>query len=249
MELNWSTFILEIINFLVLVWILKRFLYRPVLDVIARRREAIEQQSSESQQLRQEAETLKNQYQNRLADWEQERRQARETLTREMDQEQARQMEALQASLGREREKMQAAEECRQAEKTREIEHQALQQGAEFATRLLAMASGPELEKRLVDRVIGELAELSPQQSARLQAQWGEHPEQIALQSAYPLAAEQQQALEKQLAATVGKAIPVDYSRQPELLAGLQITIGAWVLQANIRDELRGFTEFARAVR
>ncbi len=38
MELNWSTLLLEIVNFLVLVWILKRFLYRPVLQVIEERR-------------------------------------------------------------------------------------------------------------------------------------------------------------------------------------------------------------------
>jgi len=42
LELSWSTFLLEIINFLVLVWILKHFLYKPVLDVIARRRSGIE---------------------------------------------------------------------------------------------------------------------------------------------------------------------------------------------------------------
>ena len=38
MELDWTTFILEIINFLVLVWILHRFLYQPVMNVIAQRR-------------------------------------------------------------------------------------------------------------------------------------------------------------------------------------------------------------------
>ena len=40
MQIDWTTFALEIINFLVLVWILKRFLYRPVLDTLARRRAA-----------------------------------------------------------------------------------------------------------------------------------------------------------------------------------------------------------------
>ena len=59
MELNWSTFLLEIINFLVLVWILKRFLYQPVLDVIARRRKAIEAQLAEALRLQDEAESLK----------------------------------------------------------------------------------------------------------------------------------------------------------------------------------------------
>jgi len=42
MELNWSTFLLEIINFLILVWILKHFFYKPILDVIAHRRADIE---------------------------------------------------------------------------------------------------------------------------------------------------------------------------------------------------------------
>ena len=52
MELNWSTFILEIINFLVLIWILKRFLYKPVLDVIARRRAGIEKTLSDAREMR-----------------------------------------------------------------------------------------------------------------------------------------------------------------------------------------------------
>ena len=43
MEWNWSTFVLEMINFLVLVWILKHFFYRPVLGVIERRQKSIDQ--------------------------------------------------------------------------------------------------------------------------------------------------------------------------------------------------------------
>ena len=41
-ELSWSTFILEVINFIVLVFILKHFFYKPVLTAIARRRESID---------------------------------------------------------------------------------------------------------------------------------------------------------------------------------------------------------------
>ena len=42
MELSWPTFFLEIINFLVLVWILKRFLYKPVLEAVAHRKAVID---------------------------------------------------------------------------------------------------------------------------------------------------------------------------------------------------------------
>lgn len=42
MELNWTTFTLEIINFLALLWILKRFLYQPVRATLAQRRAGVE---------------------------------------------------------------------------------------------------------------------------------------------------------------------------------------------------------------
>ena len=72
MELNSSTFILEIINFLILVWILKRFFYKPVLDIIARRKADIEETVAKAQTLQSNAENLEHQYESRLADWEKE---------------------------------------------------------------------------------------------------------------------------------------------------------------------------------
>ena len=105
MELNWSTFILEILNFLVLVWIMKRFFYKPLLRIIAERRDAIESQSAEALRLNEESVSLKEQYENRLSDWKQERQQARDTLNQEFENEKIRQLEALKNVLALEKEK------------------------------------------------------------------------------------------------------------------------------------------------
>lgn len=249
MELSWSTFLLEIINFLVLVWILKRFLYKPVLGVIARRRSGIEEQLAEARRLHDEADTLKAEYENRLADWEQERQRARDALAQEIDEERARQMEALQTTLAQEREKARVAESRRRAEAAREIEHHALQQSAQFASRLLTQAAGPELEARLFDLLVDNLSSLSSDQIAALRTQWGEPPEAIMVASAYPLPEDRRQRLEEALTGVTGFALPVQYARDTDLLAGLRITIGAWVLHADVRDELKGFAEFAHAAR
>ena len=66
MEFSLSTFVLELINFLVLVWILKRFLYRPVLDIIARRREQIDATMAEAKRIEDNAQALKQKYDERL---------------------------------------------------------------------------------------------------------------------------------------------------------------------------------------
>jgi F-type H+-transporting ATPase subunit b len=249
LELSWSTFVLEMINFLVLVWILKRFLYKPVLNVIARRRAGIENQLAEASRLHEDADTLKAEYENRLAAWDQERQQLRDTLAQELDTERAQQMEALQTALAQEREKAHVAESRRRAEAEREIERHALQQGAQFATRLLAEAAGPELEARLAELLQGGLSTLSEDRTTALRTQWGEPPETIRVTSAFPLPADRRQQIEKALSGVTGLGVPVVYEQDPKLVAGLRITIGAWVLQANLQDELKGFVEFAHATR
>jgi len=185
----------------------------------------------------------------RLADWDQERQHLRDTLAQDLDAERARQMETLQAALAQEQEKARVAESRRRAEAVRETEHHALQQGAQFATRLLAQAAGPELEARLVELLLDGLSALSRDQITALRTQWGEPPEAILVASVFPLPADRQQHLEKALREVTGLAIPVAYEQDPKLVAGLRITIGAWVLHANLRNELNGFAEFAHATR
>ena len=245
MELNWSTFLLEIFNFLVLVWILKRFLYQPVLDVIIRRRATIEKQLTEARQLHADSDTLKEQYENRLSDWEQERQKAMDKLLHEIEENRLQQLENLNTELAQQEEKNHVAKSRQDKQLIREIEQRALQQAAEFACRLLAEAAGPELEQRLFDLLLDGLKLMSADQISELGHKWGESPERILVTSAYPLADDQRHRLEDTLSRVTGLSAPVSYEQDVKLLAGLNITIGAWALQLNVRDELQGFTEFA----
>lgn len=247
MELSWSTFVLEIINFLVLVWILKRFLYQPVLDVIAQRRKAIEDRLSQAHTMEREAAALKDQYNGRLAAWESERRQARDELARQIEQERAHQLEDLHGALDREREKARVAGERALAEQKRVIEEQALRQAAEFSSRLLREASGPELEERLLGLLIEGLQGLSPEQLARLREHCGDASTRIDVASAYPLSSEQRERLTTAFGKAFGVPPALEFREDAQLLAGVRIVIGAWVLAVNVRDELTGFTELSLA--
>ena len=55
MEINWFTVIAQVINFLILVWLLKRFLYKPVLNAIAEREKKIAAQLSDAEVKKAEA--------------------------------------------------------------------------------------------------------------------------------------------------------------------------------------------------
>jgi F-type H+-transporting ATPase subunit b len=243
-QLSWSTFLLEIINFLVLVWILKRFFFRPVQEMIERRRAGIDKRIAEAKTQQTEAADLLQQYQGRLADWEQERQQARETLRRELEAERARGQAALEEQLAQAREKAQVADERRQADIVGRAEVTALLQGAEFASRLLRTAAGPETEARLIEMAIDELQKLPEERAKALRNNHGD-ASQVEILSAFPLSPAQRQRLEQALSKLITPRIPLKFAHQPELLAGLRITLGAWVVDANLKHELKDFASFA----
>jgi F-type H+-transporting ATPase subunit b len=248
MELNWSTFVLEIINFLILVWILKHFFYQPVLNVIARRRRSIEKTLNDAKTLHEDAEALRVQYENRLAEWEKERQAAQSSLDKDIETERAQRMEALQTTLGEEREKARVIEQRALETSRLHAEETALAQGAQFSARLLSLAAGVELEQRLLDLLLKELTALPPKQLSTLRAAAGKTTDRILVASAYPLDDDTRLSLERMLASVLEVTPPFHYEQDKDLMAGLRVTMGSWVLRANLQDELKSFAELAHEV-
>ncbi len=246
MELSWSTFLLEIINFLVLVWILKRFLYKPVLEVIARRRESIEQTLREAGEEREASEALQLQYEKRLADWEREKEIARIALQRDVESERRQRLEALAGELKEERKKAQVLAEKELRETERQLQTQALDLGANFATRLLSRLAGPELEAKLIEAALQDLVALPAAQRQRLHQASQRENRLVEVTSAYPLDEPRRGALEQALAAVVAADVSCRYQEDPELIGGVRLRLGSWVLHANLRDELKSFAEAGR---
>ena len=73
MQFSWSTFVVEIVNFLILVWVLQRVLYLPVKKSILDRKQKIQASMDAAVQLKSEAQLLQTQYENRLNEWDKEK--------------------------------------------------------------------------------------------------------------------------------------------------------------------------------
>lgn len=240
MRIDWTTFVLEIVNFLVLVWILKHFLYKPVRDVLNQRRAAIGRTLEEARETEERATALKSQFESRLAEWEKEKTQARARLDAELNEERTRQMHALTQALAEERER-DAAREARLREQMRqETEARALAQARGFATTVLARLAGPELEARLMDVFIEDFSVLTTEQTAGLRAacRTGARAD---VATAFPLSPAQRRRIADAIAAQAGHDVPLDVSEDATLVAGLRIAIGPWRLALCLGDELAFF--------
>lgn len=243
MGFDWTTFTLEIINFLILVWILQRFLYRPILDVIAKRRAGIEKTLADARHIESEASELKQQNERRLAQWGEEKEAAQSRLLEELAAQREHKMAALETSIAEERERRRVLEERRQRDFQRDLEEQGIAQGAAFSAKFLARTATPELEARLYALLLEDLRSLRAEdRTALVNAAAAAAKLKISVQSAYAFDPGKRAELARVLAEVVGKTLPVEYLENPELVAGFLVSIGPWILHANLRDELKFFS-------
>ena len=246
MELDWTTFILELINFLVLLWILNRFLYRPVINVIAQRKAAIKKTLSDAETIRSDAQALQVQYENRLTEWERERDKARTQLREEVGVERTRLLEDLRAELAREREKAAAVEQRRMKDFMQQTEAAAIAQAGTFASRLLFRLSGPELEQRIIDKVLQDLPRVSESQMQVIRSAPSETRLAMKITTAYPLDKAQRENLRQACRTLTGREVTCEFLEDRDLIAGVRVSYGSWVLRANVQDELSFFSEAVR---
>jgi F-type H+-transporting ATPase subunit b len=246
MELDWTTFGLHVFNFLILIWLLKRFLYQPVFAVISDRKAAMERVRAEAERLRAEGEALQRRYEGRLAEWEREKDKARTVLLEEHRAERTRLMDDLHRSLEQEREKAAVREGRRQQEFRRQAEEAALTQGSRFAAALLSRVARPELTAWLAELALEELRALPDGRRHAIRGH-NRKGDSVQVLAAHPLGAAQQAALSAALGDMVGRPVTCTWTEDASLLAGVRISLGPWVLAANLRDELKGFSESAYA--
>jgi F-type H+-transporting ATPase subunit b len=242
-ELNWTTFILEAVNFLVLVWILKRFLYKPVLAAIAQRKAAIDKTLSDAQARQADAQTLEKQFQNRLAEWEHEKEGLRTAFLEEVSQQRAQTMAALENSLAKERERARVLEERRLRELQDKAEIEGMATGLKFTARLLTRLASPGLESRLVDLALEDLALQPREQLEAIRTACEKADCRAKVITCFPLPEPGREVIAEKLMEMTKTRLSVEFAEDRLLLAGLRIGIGPWVLRANLQDELGSFAD------
>ena len=242
MELDWSTFLLEIVNVLVLIWLLKRFLFRPVMAVIEERKAAITKSVADAQSVRQEAQVLQERYEQRLVEWDKEKETVRGQLQEDIAAERRRRLEILQVEIDRAKAQHAARESEQMKQLVRQVETTAILHGTQFAAALLSRIASPELEAKLIDAAAQDLSNLS---SKQIETVTSALPADARgrLTTAYPLEMSRRDQLVKQIESLFGRKLEWEFIEDRDLLAGLRVSLGGWVLRGNLQDELKFFAE------
>ncbi len=237
MRIDWWTLLLQAANFLVLVWLLQHFLYRPVLGIIADRQQRTESVISEANAAKAAAEQLRAELERQRGAIAKERDQALEQAHASARADAQRLLEKTRADA----EKLLAEERQRLAQERTEaaeaLRQQTIELGLTIARRLLAETGAPGLDAPFVERLLARVESLGQTERRQLVGQLADDPA-LQLVTAGPLERATREALRRQLQSAVGTDAMVEFTEDPELIAGAELHFPHTVLRHSWRDSL-----------
>lgn len=240
MLIDWFTVGAQLLNFIILVWLMKRFLYQPVLHAIAAREQKIAAELASAAATQAEAKRQQDTFQQKNEAFDEQRdsllQQARDAAKAEGERLQAEAREAADAaSAARAKALLDDAIHLR-ADITRHTQVQVFS----IARRVLGDLAGVSLEQRACEVFIQRLKSTDGTALAALGTalKAASEAEPALLRSALELPAEQQAAIQAALEESFGQPIPLRFDTTPELVSGIELSAQGQKLAWSISDYL-----------
>jgi F-type H+-transporting ATPase subunit b len=237
MDLDWWTLALQTVNFAVLVWLLHRFLYRPVLRLIEARKAEVQQQLAQVKGIEEKAKA-------HLADLEAQR------VNIMGERESALKSAAVRAEESAQARRAQVEREAKaileQAHKAAEAEREgmlaegkriALDLGADYARRLTSEVPSALRAEAWIEKIEQHLQALPKSELEPLANQVG-NGGMLTVVTAIPLPEATIEAWRKRLQLRLGNGARMEFEVDPDLVAGAELHFPTAVLSFSWQSTL-----------
>jgi F-type H+-transporting ATPase subunit b len=245
MAVDWFTVVAQLVNFLILVFLLQRFLYRPIRAAMDDREKLVAAQFAEAAQAREQAEKEKKEWDEKSSSLEAERAAVLERVRVESEANRLSLQKAADTEATEQAERWRVTQASAEADFARSLERRAQLEALLLTRGLIPAFSGVELEARAIELFLARLDALPPEETARL------HTGLIAGPVLVSTALEPSDATRKELAgvllAKCPESLPAVFKVDPTLLCGVELSAGDWKLRWSIGDYLTNLeTQVAR---
>ncbi len=224
MLIDWFTIGAQALNFLILVWLLKHFLYKPILNAIDAREKLIARELADAGAKKTEAQQERDEFQKKNEEFDQQRATLLTKATDEAKAEGQRLLyEARKAA-----DVLSAKRQESLANDARNLNQavSSLTQKEVFAItrKTLTDLATTSLEERVGEVFIRHLHELDDKAKAVLGDAFKKNSEPALIRSAFDLTAAQHAAIQNALNETFSAEIQVRFETSPDLVSGIELS-------------------------
>jgi F-type H+-transporting ATPase subunit b len=238
MLINWFTVIAQVINFLILVWLLKRFLYKPILKAIDDREKQIAAQIEDAEAKKVAAAKDAEEFQKKNKAFVEQRNENWNKALDEIKTERQRLMDEARKDSSALRAKLDETLQIEQRDMGLTITRKTQQEVFAIARKALKELADNTLEQQMGNVFIKRLKSLSPEEKKQLTTAFLSSKEPIAIKSTFNLIPQQQTEIENAIKELLGNLIQFTFNTSPELISGIELNANGYKLSWSISDYL-----------
>ena len=238
MLFDWFTIGAQTLNFLILVWLMKRFLYKPILDAIDAREKRIALALADAAAKQTEAQQKRDEYQQKTGAFDLQRNDLLAKAREEIKAERQRLLDEARQAADALSVKRRDALTSELRSLHQDIARRSQQEVFAIAQKVLSDLAGASLEDRMMEVFTQRLRDLDPEARASLAEALKSSANTALVRSAFDLPPARQDALRQALNDAFPPDIQISYETRPDVMGGIELIANGWKLPWNIADFL-----------
>ncbi len=238
MLIDWFTVGAQALNFLILVWLMKRFLYQPILHAIDAREKRITARLADATAKETEAKKERDDFKQKNEEFNQQRDALLGKATEEATTERRRLLDEARKAANALSAKRQEAliNEARNLRKT--LSRKTQDEVFAIARKVLTDLAGASLEARMVDVFIGRLRMMPDEAKTSFAKALRTASDSALVRSAFDLPEAQHKTIQIAISETFSVDIQVRFETAPDLISGIELSASGKEVAWSIDDYL-----------
>ena len=239
MAIDWFTFAAQIVNFLVLVAILRWLLYGPIVRAMERREQEIAERLQEAEDKRGEAEEKGEQFEQKSREIAARREELLNEARREAHEENQRLIHEAHDEIDRRRQQWQRQFQRERDDTLSDLRMHTGRLATEAARRLLTQLADVTLEQQMVAGFVSRLPKLDDEQRKEIAGHLADGDGRVTVRSSFDLPDESRQQLFDVIHEELEFDAKIAFEQSTELICGLELDAGGYSFGWNIEEILQ----------
>ncbi len=238
MLIDWFTVVAQTLNFLILVWLLKRFLYKPILDALDAREKRIATELATAETTMTQARQERDEYRRKNEEFDQQHAARLSQLENEAKAERQRLFDNARKESETQRKKWQEAlkneHQCLNEELARRTQNEVFA----ITRKTLSDLATKNLEEQMTETFLERLNKLSHAEKDIMKATFETVSAPAIVRSTFHLPAAQRRAIEDAAKNVFVIATQLQFETAPDLVSGIELTAQGHKIAWSIKDYL-----------
>jgi F-type H+-transporting ATPase subunit b len=239
MLIDWFTVVAQVLNFLILVWLMKRFLYKPILDAIDAREKRIATELADANAKMAEAIKERDEFRHKNQEFNRRRAALLSQATDEANVERQRLLDEARQAADALSAKRQETMRNDAHNLNHAISRRTQQEVFATARKALMDLATTSLEERMSEVFTRRLRELNGKAKTAFAAALKTAPHPALVRSAFDLPEKQRTVIQQALNETFSAEIHVRFETTPDLISGIELATNGHKVAWSIADYLK----------